>query len=203
MVQFHATTICAVRRGPDDICIGGDGQVTMGESTIMKNGAKKVRKILIQKGYHVLLTRETDEYISLKERVDIANRRKTDIYVSIHQNAFKDSSIHGIETWYSKDKGEDNEVLASLLHSFTIENTGAKKRYNNGNSEMYTVINTNMPACIVETGFISNTLERKKLVTNEYQDILARSIADAIESYFLNHKQLQISQDVQDKRHLR
>ena len=45
MVQFHATTICAVRRGPDDICIGGDGQVTMGETAIMKNGAKKVRKI--------------------------------------------------------------------------------------------------------------------------------------------------------------
>ena len=45
MDQFHATTICAVRRGPDDICIGGDGQVTMGEHTIMKYGAKKVRKI--------------------------------------------------------------------------------------------------------------------------------------------------------------
>ncbi len=45
MVQFHATTICAVRRGPEDVCIGGDGQVTMGEHTIMKNGAKKVRKI--------------------------------------------------------------------------------------------------------------------------------------------------------------
>ncbi|MCR5481483.1 MAG: ATP-dependent protease subunit HslV [Clostridia bacterium] len=45
MVQFHATTIVAVRRGPDDICIGGDGQVTMGETTIMKHGAKKVRKI--------------------------------------------------------------------------------------------------------------------------------------------------------------
>ena len=45
MVQFHATTICAVRRGPDDICIGGDGQVTMGETAIMKNGAKKVRRL--------------------------------------------------------------------------------------------------------------------------------------------------------------
>ncbi|MEF9921356.1 MAG: ATP-dependent protease subunit HslV [Anaerovoracaceae bacterium] len=45
MVQFHATTIVAVKRGPDDIAIGGDGQVTMGETTIMKNGAKKVRKI--------------------------------------------------------------------------------------------------------------------------------------------------------------
>ena len=45
MIQFHATTICAVRRGPNDVAIAGDGQVTMGESTIMKNGAKKVRKI--------------------------------------------------------------------------------------------------------------------------------------------------------------
>lgn len=45
MTQFHATTICAVRRGPDDLAIGGDGQVTMGETAIMKNGAVKVKKI--------------------------------------------------------------------------------------------------------------------------------------------------------------
>ena len=45
MVQFHATTIVAVRRSADDVCIGGDGQVTMGETSIMKNGAKKVKKI--------------------------------------------------------------------------------------------------------------------------------------------------------------
>ena len=45
MVEFHATTICAVRRGPDDIAIGGDGQVTMGQTAIMKNGAKTVKKI--------------------------------------------------------------------------------------------------------------------------------------------------------------
>ena len=45
MVEFHATTICAVRRGPDDVAIGGDGQVTMGETAIMKNSAVKVKKI--------------------------------------------------------------------------------------------------------------------------------------------------------------
>ena len=44
MGQFHATTICAVKKG-DEVCIGGDGQVTMGETAIMKNGAKKVKKI--------------------------------------------------------------------------------------------------------------------------------------------------------------
>ncbi len=45
MEQFHATTICLVRRSADDIAIAGDGQVTMGEHAIMKNNAKKVRKI--------------------------------------------------------------------------------------------------------------------------------------------------------------
>ena len=45
MIEFHATTICCVRRPGGDIAIGGDGQVTMGQSTIMKNGAKKVKKI--------------------------------------------------------------------------------------------------------------------------------------------------------------
>lgn len=45
MVEFHATTIVAVRRSENDICIGGDGQVTMGETSIMKHSAKKVRKI--------------------------------------------------------------------------------------------------------------------------------------------------------------
>ena len=45
MVEFRATTIVAVRRSNDDVCIAGDGQVTMGETAIMKAGAKKVQKI--------------------------------------------------------------------------------------------------------------------------------------------------------------
>ncbi len=45
MIKFQATTIVAVRRGEGDVCIGGDGQVTMGETAIMKMGAKKVQKI--------------------------------------------------------------------------------------------------------------------------------------------------------------
>ena len=49
-VVFHATTIVAVKRG-DEVCIGGDGQVTMGESTIMKASAKKVRKIFKNTGF--------------------------------------------------------------------------------------------------------------------------------------------------------
>ena len=46
MQQFHATTIVLVKRSPEDICIGGDGQVTMGETAIMKNNAKKGKIVL-------------------------------------------------------------------------------------------------------------------------------------------------------------
>ena len=52
-IEFHGTTICAVRRN-GEVCIGGDGQVTMGEHTIMKSSAKKVRKIFtlnVKKNY--------------------------------------------------------------------------------------------------------------------------------------------------------
>ena len=42
MVEFHATTICAVRRGPEDVCIGGDGQVTMGERIYFWNERWKI-----------------------------------------------------------------------------------------------------------------------------------------------------------------
>ncbi len=49
MERLHATTICAVKRGPEDVAIGGDGQVTMGETSIMKNGAVKVKKIFKDK----------------------------------------------------------------------------------------------------------------------------------------------------------
>lgn len=45
MKDFHATTIVVVKRENGDVCIGGDGQVTMGQSSIMKHSAKKVRKI--------------------------------------------------------------------------------------------------------------------------------------------------------------
>jgi ATP-dependent HslUV protease subunit HslV len=45
MAKFNATTIVAVRRSENDVCIGGDGQVTMGETSVMKHNAKKVRKI--------------------------------------------------------------------------------------------------------------------------------------------------------------
>ena len=69
MEQFHATTIVLVKRGPEDVCIAGDGQVTMGETAIMKNNAKKVSKIFKNQVLTGFAGSVSDAY-SLKEKFE-------------------------------------------------------------------------------------------------------------------------------------
>ena len=109
MIQFHATTICAVRRGPDDIAIAGDGQVTMGESTIMKNGAKKVRKIF--KG--TVLTGfagSVADAFSLTEKFE----KK----LEEHGGNLKRAAVDLAQLWRS-DKGMRSLEAANGLYNFT------------------------------------------------------------------------------------
>lgn len=69
MVEFRATTIVAVRRNENDICIAGDGQVTMGETAIMKAGAKKVQKIY-KNGVLVGFAGSVADAFSLREKFE-------------------------------------------------------------------------------------------------------------------------------------
>ncbi len=69
MTEFHATTIVAVRRSPEDVCIAGDGQVTMGQSAIMKAGAKKVQKIY-KNGVLVGFAGSVADAFSLREKFE-------------------------------------------------------------------------------------------------------------------------------------
>ncbi len=98
MVQFHATTICAVRRGPDDVCIGGDGQVTMGETAIMKNSAKKVSKIYKNSVVTGFAGSVSDAF-SLKEKFE----RK----LEEHSGNLKRAAVDLAQMWRA-DKGMRN-----------------------------------------------------------------------------------------------
>ena len=144
----------------------------------------EVEKRLKELGYYVILTRRKDEEVSLEERVSLANENQADLYISIHQNAFEDEEIYGIETWYQKEKGEENRRLAKLLQQQIGKATGAKERFVSEESDMYGVVYTSMPACIIETGYLSNPEERSKLITTEYQHYIAEGIVCAIKYYF-------------------
>ncbi|MCM1174993.1 MAG: N-acetylmuramoyl-L-alanine amidase [Blautia sp.] len=168
--------------GGDTGCAGGSVE----EKTINLEIALKVRDQLEERGYKVIMARDTDVYLAKEERVKRANASQADIYVSIHQNAADDGgSASGMEVWYDgSDESRENKRLAQLIRQQTALSTEAVERELRGDADFHVTGSTKMPACLIETGFLTNAKERNKLVTEEYQEQIASGIAQGIEYYF-------------------
>lgn len=145
-----------------------------------------LRDKLEQMGYEVLLTREKDTGCSLEERVKLANDARGDIYVSIHQNACEETTeVSGIETWYSVSNcGEDSKRLARLIHSDVLLYTKEADRGLRESEELYVIRETQMPSCLIETGFLSNKEDREALLDTDYQTRIVEGIASGIDLFF-------------------
>lgn len=156
------------------------------EKTINLAIAKRVKTQLESLGYEVIMSREDDIYITKEDRVKLANAARADIYVSIHQNATEDGDdINGMEVWYDgTDTTRDNKRLAQLIRQQTAVCTESGERGIWGNADFHVTGSTKMPACLIETGFLSNEEECSKLVTSEYQEKIAKGIVQGIEYYF-------------------
>lgn len=154
------------------------------EKDINLSIAKLVQGKLEAQGFQVFMVRDDDSYIAKEDRVIYANGSTADIYVSIHQNASEDVSVSGMEVWYEEDGSRDNKRLAQLINQQTIQSTGATERELRGDADFHVTGETTMPACLIETGFLSNAEERGNLITAEYQEKLAEGIARGIELYF-------------------
>ena len=168
--------------GDDEGCSRGD----VYEKEINLEIAGYLSTRLQELGFDVVMTREDNRSaLSLEERVRIAEDSGADIYVSIHQNACEqqESSVQGIETWYCK-RTEGSERLARLVHKGALEKTGAKERQICESSDLYVLRETSIPACLIETGFLSDSGERKLLCDPIYQDKIAAGIAWGIYYYF-------------------
>lgn len=149
--------------------------------------AKAVESRLLAMGYQVMFTRDDDTSLTLDQRVELANAAGADAYISIHQNACEEQSsdISGIETWYNEEKGEQgSKRLAQLVHNDVILYTEARDRQVIADDTLRVIRETNMPACLVETGFLSNGKEREKLCSEEYQERIAEGIVSGIDLYF-------------------
>lgn len=181
--------------GDDDGCVRGD----ISEKAVNLQIALKLARKLQDMGYATVLTREDDDTVlTLEERVNIAEAAGGDLYISIHQNACeeKESSITGIETWFSgcpeKEEGEnwycsccdDSRRLAQLVQMGAVSQTGANDRGLQQSQELYVIRETSMPSCLIETSFLSNTAERNAISSDEYQEQLAAGIARNIDYYF-------------------
>lgn len=146
--------------------------------------AKLVEVRLTDMGYEVLMARPDDSYIAKEQRAEEANAYEADIYVSIHQNSCEDEGVKGIETYYyEKDNGESRR-LARLVQQETLKGTEAVERTIRNDEEFCVLARTDMPACLIETGFLTNAEERNLLSAEEYREKIAEGIARGIELYF-------------------
>lgn len=145
--------------------------------------AKKVAAILTMKGAHVEMTRWTDSTVSLQERVEFSNSKKTDIFVSIHINSSVRPEVHGIETHYYTNSGYE---VAKIIHrSIMSKVTGIDRGL--FKSRFYVINHTEAPSVLLELGFLSNNNERNSLLTEERKQKSAEAIAEGIINY-LNQK---------------
>lgn len=180
---------------PDGGAIGANGTI---ESTLNIKIAKLVQKSLSKKGYSVIMTRTGEDAITgesetisarkksdMHKRLKIINSSKADMFVSIHMNKFPDSRYRGAQVLYSGNFGE-SALLAGMLQKelHSLPDNKSKRTHLKAPDGIFLLKNAQIPAVIVECGFLSNYDEEKLLNTAEYQKQLAKAIVRGIESYY-------------------
>ena len=122
------------------------------------------------------MTRTSDVFIPLDERVAIENRQKNAIFVSIHFNDSRRRGIHGFETYYHSANAADlaNRIQQKLM---TIPHS-ANRGVHTANFRVLRL--ATYPAVLVECGFLSNRAEGGEARDAEYRELLADRIAEAI-----------------------
>lgn len=150
------------------------------------------KKYLEELGYRVLLTRSKDTYVSLPKRVSIANKIKGRLFVSIHCNSAPNTLAEGAEVFYYKEKDQERAVaskkLATYVLHYLLEQTEATSRgVKAGN--FHVIRETEMPAIIVEPGFLTNYEEWASLRKKSYLEKIAKGIAQGVDKYLKTCKE--------------
>tara|TARA_R110001606_G_scaffold395213_1_gene567066 strand:+ start:55628 stop:56995 length:1368 start_codon:yes stop_codon:yes gene_type:complete len=211
--------------GQDSGALGKHGTK---EKDIVLAVAKRLAKIVNDTpGMRAYLTRDTDIFITLRQRIKRARENKADMFISIHADAFKDAKAKGASVFVLSQRGASSEAAqmlankenaadlaggisledkddmlasvlldlsqtASLEASLEVANTvlAGLKRVGNVHkkhveSAAFVVLKSpDIPSILVETAFVSNPDEERKLNTPSHQNKIARAILSGISNYF-------------------
>jgi len=203
-------------KDPGAIGVGG-----LQEKQVTLKVARALGKRLAARGLKVVYTRTDDRYLTLEARTAAAESVDGDVFVSVHANAARRRSVHGVETYYLDEnherhavnlaarengipRGQVNVLQQTLakLHMEEIsphsrrlahavqtqiirglpkgrrpQDLGVKK------GPFYVLFLSNMPAILVEVGFLTNRTEARRLRDGKYLDSLAGQIASGVVRY--------------------
>lgn len=167
--------------------------------------ARLLKRELEAAGFVVVMTRDSDTFIPLTERPAVANRRKADLYVSVHFNAIANTAIAGAETYILTPRGQrstgaedrspsDNEILpghandpwnAVLGYRVHRRVINDMKGFDRGlKRARYVVLRElDCPGILVEGGYLTNDAEARRIASPEWRARLAKAIAGGIIEY--------------------
>lgn len=153
--------------------------------------SKALEKELTKQGAIVFMTRDKDEDLSsrydvrkkrsdLYRRIKFIEKNKSDLYLSIHLNWYRDYYYGGVEILYN-NINKDNKRLSQILTSEFSKNKIKTRK--NITTDLYLYRNTRVPGVLIECGFLSNKNDRYLLQTNKYQKKISKIITRGVINY--------------------
>lgn len=212
-----ASETAAVKNGGVIFLDPGHGGSDPGAQTSGRNEkddtlkiALLTKKALEKKGYTVYMSRTTDKSVDREERGKMANRKKADLFVSIHRNTGDAGSeaaatASGAEVWISSSDPDDSRLLGSeILKELKASDTMSARAVKSGtlpdpNDDYYENEIPTMPSCLVELGFMTDKSDNKA-IDNKSKKI-AQALATGIDKSYKIIKNDNVSsyQDLLDK----
>lgn len=150
------------------------------EKEIVFNIANKMIELNQNSNIKIILTRVSDDFLSLEERAKMINDLKPEFVISLHANLHQDIERNGTEIYISgknKEVQKSKELAQNISESFDGQKTVIK------NANFLLLRNVEYPIALVELGFISNQKDREKLTSEDGQTEFANSILEAINRY--------------------
>lgn len=165
----------------------GSSRHGVDEATLALDMSRRLRDILIARGWQVRMTHDTDVDVfapndsahdELQARDDIANNAGARMFISIHANAYVNSGPSGTTCYISKP----SDVALAQIIERQLAGDGTK---DDGivKSHLYVTLHALMPAVLIETAFISNPNDFALLTSPQWRQKIAQEIADGIDRY--------------------
>ncbi|WP_163581933.1 N-acetylmuramoyl-L-alanine amidase family protein [Gracilibacillus saliphilus] len=165
--------------GKDNGATGASGKY---EKSFTLSLSKRLEKLLKQEsGIEVFMTRTDDSFISQESRYrpKYANKLNADLFISIHGNTFSNPDVSGTETFYYH---KNSRLLAEVIQNHVVEATGFRDR-GVKKEDLFVVKDTEMPAVLIEVGYLTNAQNESKMRTDDFQSRVATSIVEGIKEY--------------------
>lgn len=172
--RFGTVVVDAGHGGLDGGAKGMDGRSV--EKVYALDTAKRIERGLRARGYRVVMTRKRDYFVPLPSRVAISNRRRGAVFVSIHYNWTRNSSVSGTETFYYNSRSYPlaANIQREVDRVAPTPNRGVKR------SRFHVLRNNARPAALVELGFMSNPRELRMIKSASYRQRLADAVVRGI-----------------------